>query len=154
MITAKQIMTTNVITFSPDTEIIKAAKILLDNEINGAPVVDQKGRVVGILCRSDLVAQQKQIPLPGLFSVLGGYIPLTSTKQMDKAVLKIAALKVADAMTPDPMTAEPEMGLEAIAGLMVDKNFHTLPVTDKGRLVGIIGMKDVLKTLFQEPPQT
>jgi CBS-domain-containing membrane protein len=151
MITAEHIMTAEVITFSPRTDILKAAHVLLEKEINGAPVVDEKGSVVGILCRSDLVAQQKQIPLPGLFSVLGGYIPLTSTKQMDKEVRKIAALTVADAMTPDPATVEPATPLDEIAGLMVDKGFHTLPVVHHHRLVGIIGKKDVLKTLLQKP---
>jgi CBS-domain-containing membrane protein len=153
MIKAENIMTSDVITFTPGTEILEAARILLEKEINGAPVVDEKGRVVGILCRSDLVAQQKQIPLPGLFSTLGGYIPLTSTKQLDKEVRKIAALTVGDAMTPKPATVQPGTELMAIAGLMVDKGFHTLPVIDQGgRLVGVIGKKDVLKTLLQTPP--
>lgn len=149
MKTAKEIMTTAVITLSPETGIIEAAKLLLEHSINGAPVVDHDGRVVGILCQSDLVAQQKQIPLPSLFTMLGGYISLTSTKHWDKEVRKIAALTVTDAMTPDPVTIAPDTPLDAIAGLMVDKNLHTLPVVENGRLVGIIGKEDVLKTLLK-----
>ena len=149
MITAKAIMTTDVVAFSPETEILKAAKILLDRGINGAPVVDSEGRVVGILCQSDLVAQQKRMPVPTLFTMLGGYISLSSTKQWEKEVRKIAALTVAEAMTRDPITVTPETSLEEIAGLMVDKNFHTLPVVDHHRLVGIIGKEDVLKTFLQ-----
>jgi CBS domain-containing protein len=152
MKTAKEIMTTAVITLAPETGIIEAAKLLLEHGINGAPVVDD-GRVVGILCQSDLVAQQKDIPLPSLFSVLGGYIPLTSTKQWDKEVRKIAALKVADAMTPHPVTLAPDTPLDAIANLMVDKNLHTLPVVENDHLVGIIGMEDVLKTLLKASGQ-
>jgi CBS domain-containing protein len=151
MIIAENIMSTDVITLSPGTDILTAARTLLDNEINGAPVVDEKGRVVGILCRSDLVSQQKRIPLPGLFSTLGGYIPLTSTKQLDKEVAKIVALTVAEAMTRTPVAVKPDTPLETVAGLMVDKGFHTLPVIDQGRLVGIIGKKDVLKTLLRAP---
>ncbi|RJQ65206.1 MAG: CBS domain-containing protein [Desulfobacteraceae bacterium] len=151
MITAKEIMSTQVITLSPQTEIIKAARVLLENGINGAPVVDEDGRLVGILCQSDLVAQQKQVPLPNLFTLLGGYIPLTSTKQLDKEVRKIAALTVSDAMTPDPVTVNPDTRLDTIAALMVDNNFHTLPVLEQGRLVGIIGKEDVLRTLLQSP---
>jgi CBS domain-containing protein len=151
MITAEQIMTKEVITFSPGTEILEAARILMEKEINGAPVVDESGRVVGILCRSDLVAQQKKIPLPGLFSLVGAYIPLTSTKQIDKEVRKIAALTVGEAMTPRPVSVKPQTQLEEIAGLMVDKQLHTLPVIDQDRLVGVIGKKDVLRTLLQTP---
>jgi len=48
----------------------------------------------------------------------------------------------------DPVFVEPDMGIEVVANLMVDKGFHTLPVVDKGRLVGIIGKEDILKTLM------
>ena len=57
MTTAKDIMTTEVITLTPETDIVQAAKVLLDNGINGAPVVDGQGRLTGILCQSDLVAR-------------------------------------------------------------------------------------------------
>jgi CBS-domain-containing membrane protein len=149
MITAREIMTTDVVTVSPQTEIVKAAKVLLERGINGAPVVNDQSRVVGILCQSDLVAQQKKIPLPTLFTMVGGYIPLSSNKQLEKEIRKIAALTVADAMTPNPVTVTPDTPLEKIAGLMVDKNFHTLPVVEHDRLVGVIGKEDVLKTFTQ-----
>jgi CBS domain-containing protein len=153
MITAKQIMTSDVITLSPETDILKAARLLLDKSINGAPVVDDEGKVLGILCQSDLVAQQKRVPMPSIFTLLDGFISLTSSKQLDKEVRKIAALTVTDAMTSDPVTVGPDTQLETIAGLMVDSSFHTLPVVEDGRLVGIIGKQDVLRTLLQGVPQ-
>ena len=69
MLTAKDIMTTDCITLTPETDIATAAKTLLENKINGAPVIDE-GKVVGILCQSDLVAQQKKITLPSFFTLL------------------------------------------------------------------------------------
>lgn len=151
MITAKDIMSADVITLSPETDIAQAAKTLLDNDINGAPVVDAQGRVLGILCQSDLVVQQKRLPVPTIFTLLDGIIPLTSSRQIEQQVRKIAALTVAEAMTPNPVTIQPDTGLENIATLMVDKHFHTLPVVAQGRLVGIVGKKDVLKTLLYSP---
>jgi len=145
---AKDIMTTDVITVSPETEIAQAAQLLLEKRINGVPVVNAAGKLVGILCQSDLIAQQKSIPIPSLFTLLDGYIPLTLSKRLDKEVAKIAATKVAEAMTPDPMTVEPETDIEKIAALMVEKNFHTLPVVVAGKVVGIVGKEDVLKTLI------
>jgi len=147
MITVQQIMTTDLITLTPETEIIKAAEILLTNRINGAPVVGEGGRLVGILCQSDLVAQQKNLPVPTIFSLLEGYIQLSSRK-IEKQVQKIAALTVAEAMTPDPVTVRPDTGIDAVAALMVDNNFHTLPVVDGEQLVGIVGKEDVLRTLI------
>lgn len=143
---AKDIMTKDVISVSPDLEVTQAAQILLQHSINGLPVV--KGtKLVGILCQSDLIAQQKKLPMPSLFTLLDGIIPLGSTKNFEKALRKMAATTVAEAMTPEPVTVEPETELEEIATLMLDKNFHTIPVTDNGELVGIIGKEDVLKAV-------
>ena len=149
MLKVKDVMTTKVITVTPDTETIEVAKLLIDNRINGMPVVDDKGRVVGIICQSDLIAQQKKLPLPSIFTVLDVVIPITSQKSFEREVQKIVASKVAQAMTPHPITVvNPESTLEEVARLMVDKKLHTLPVMDKGKLVGIIGKEDILRTLL------
>jgi len=97
---------------------------------------------------ADLIAQQKKLPIPTLFTFLDGLIRLTSMKQIEKQVSKIAALTVSEAMTLDPVTVQPDTGLETVASLMVDSNFHTLPVVEDSNLVGIIGKEDVLRTLL------
>ena len=145
----EKIMTTDVITVSPNTEIVKAAKIMMEKRINGLPVVDS-GKLVGILCQSDLIAQQKKFPIPSLFTFLDGYISLTSEKHLEKEVQKIAAATVDQAMTPHPVTVSPTTPIEEIASLMVDRNFHTLPVLVEGKLVGIVGKEDLLKLLLPE----
>ncbi|HNQ85071.1 MAG TPA: CBS domain-containing protein [Deltaproteobacteria bacterium] len=146
---AKDIMTEKVITFSPETGIVEAARVLMENHINGAPVLDGDGRLVGILCRDDLISQQKKLPLPSYFVVLDGIIPLISPKHIEKEVDKIAATIVEHAMTARPVTVTPETSIEDVASLMVDKKIHTIPVVDSGgRLVGIVGKEDVLKTLI------
>jgi len=150
MITAKDIMTREVITISPDTEIAQVAKLLLTKRINGIPVVNDAGELVGILCQSDLIIQQKNIPIPSLFTLLDGFIPLTSSKKLDKEVEKIMATKAEDAMTANPVTVNPDTAIEEIAALMVEKSYHTLPVVDAGKLVGIVGKEDVLRTLIDQ----
>ena len=148
MITAREIMTTDLITVAPNMDIVTAARILLDNRINGAPVVDESGHLLGILCQSDLIAQQKKLPIPTLFTFLDSVIQLTSSKKIQKQVQKIAALKVSDSMTPEPVAVQPDTQIETVAALMVDSNFHTLPVVEGFSLVGIIGKEDVLRTLL------
>ena len=148
MLKVKDIMTTEIITVSPDTEIVKATKLLLENRINGVPVLDETGRLVGILCQSDLIAQQQKLPIPSFFTLLDGLIPLISKKQIDKQVRKIAAVTVAEAMTPNPVTVQPDTNIDEVAALMVDRNFHTIPVVDEGELVGIVGKEDILRTLM------
>lgn len=151
MLKVKDIMTKDIITVTPDTEVVKAAKILLEKRINGLPVVDDSGKLVGILCQSDLIAQQKSIPIPSLFTLLDGFMPLTIMKRIDKEVEKIAAIMVEQAMTPKPVTVDPDTDIEDVARLMVDKNYHTLPVLDGGKVVGIVGKADILKTLLSGP---
>ena len=148
MLKAKDLMTRDILSVTPDTEIVKAAKILLKNRINGMPVIDDSGKLVGILCQSDLVAQQKRIPIPSVFTLLESFVPLTSMKRIDKEVEKIAALSVKQAMTPNPVTVGPETEIEDVAKLMVDNKYHTLPVMEGNEVVGIIGKEDVLKTLL------
>ena len=146
MQTAQDIMTRDVITVTPDTDITQATKILLENRINGLPVVDENRRLVGIVCQSDMIAQQKRIPLPSLFTLLDGYFTLTSSKHFEKEVQKIAATRVAQAMTVAPVTVRPDTSLEEIASLMVEKKLHTLPVVNGKELVGIVGKEDMLRT--------
>ena len=92
MISAKDIMSRDVVTLAAEMDFAAAAKVLLENHFNGAPVVDDRGRLVGILCQSDLVAQQKRLPVPTLFTLLDSFVQLTSTKQLEKQARKIAAL--------------------------------------------------------------
>lgn len=143
-----EIMTREPITVTTETEVLQAAKILLENRINGLPVVDGTGKLVGILCQSDIIAQQKKLPVPSLFSFLDGYISLHSVKGMEKEIRKIAAITVSDAMTRKPVTVGPDSNIETVAALMVDNNFHTLPVVEKGILIGVVGKEDILKTLI------
>ncbi|MGL1862518.1 MAG: CBS domain-containing protein [Pseudodesulfovibrio sp.] len=148
MLTAKDIMSTDCITLAPETDIATAAKTLIDNKINGVPVVDN-GEVVGVLCQADLVAQQKKITLPSFFTLLDGVFPLSSHDELEQEVKKIAALTVADAMTPAPIFITPDTNMEDLATMMANEKLYTLPVLEDGKLVGVVGKEDVLKTLLQ-----
>lgn len=148
MIKAKDIMEKNIITLSPDTEISKAVEILLKNHINGVPVVNADGELMGILCQSDLIFQQKDIPIPPIFAILDSVFPLSSSKSLEDQFQKMAATKVSQAMVKKVATVTPDTSVSEIAGLMVEKHFHTLPVVEGKKLVGIIGKEDVLKTLM------
>ncbi|MHB9097302.1 MAG: CBS domain-containing protein [Syntrophales bacterium] len=148
MLKARDIMTKEVVTVYPETEIVQAANLMLEKHLSGLPVVDREGHLKGIICQSDLMAQQRKIPLPSFFILLDSTIQLTSSQQIENEIKKMAAIKVSEAMTPDPLTVDPDAGLEDIATLMVKHNIHTVPVLDQGWLVGIIGKEDILRTLM------
>ncbi|MGD9826573.1 CBS domain-containing protein [Desulfobacter sp.] len=148
MKTAMDIMEKEVISITPETDITRAVEILLNNHINGVPVVDGDGMLKGILCQSDLIFQQKNISLPPILTFLDGIIPLSSSKKLEQEMKKIAASTVAQAMVVDPVTVTPDTPVSDIAALMVEKHFHTIPVVQDGKVVGIVGKEDVLKTLI------
>jgi len=147
MLTVKNIMKTDIISVTPETEITYATKLLLENHINGLPVIDKNEKLVGIICQSDVIAQQKKIPIPSFFSFLDGFISFSSMKNLEKEVKKISAVTVSEAMTPNPVTVRPDTLIEVVAALMVDSNYHTIPVVEGGKLVGIVGKEDILRTL-------
>lgn len=149
MLKAKDIMTRKVTAVAPETKIAEAARILLENHFNGLPVVDKEGLLRGIICQDDLIVQQKKLPLPTVFTLLDGIIPLSSPGHIEKEVQKMAATTVGEAMTPRVVTIDIETPVEEIATLMVSKNIHTLPVMEKGKLVGIVGKEDILRTLMR-----
>lgn len=154
MLTARDIMEKKVISVSPDTDIPKAIEILLKNHINGVPVIDSNGILQGILCQSDLIFQQKDIPIPPIFMLLDGIFPLSSSKRLNAELEKMAATKVAQAMVKNPISVHPDTPISEIAGLMVEKHFHTIPVIDGDKLVGIIGKEDILKILISPDDET
>jgi CBS-domain-containing membrane protein len=150
MLTAKDIMTADPITLSPNDDVLTAVRLMLEKKINGLPVVDEKGALLGVLCQSDLVARQKTPSTPTFFAILDGFIPLGSQDAFERDLQKIAAATVGEAMTPGAISIGPDTPLETIANYMVDGKLYTLPVVDKGKVVGIVGKEDVLRTLLKE----
>jgi len=149
MLKAIDIMTPDPVTLSPDTDIRSAVALLIDRKINGAPVVDASGKLVGVLCQSDLVAQQKQVTMPSLFSMLDGFIALSNREDFEREIQKIAASKVSQAMTANPKAVTPQTPIDEIATVMVNEKLYTLPVVEGGKLVGVVGKEDILRTLLE-----
>ncbi|MEW5772643.1 MAG: CBS domain-containing protein [Thermodesulfobacteriota bacterium] len=148
MLKAQDIMTRDPLVLRPDDDIAAAARLMVERSINGLPVVDESGKLVGVITQSDLVAQQKTLRLPSVFTLFDGFVPLGSMDSLETEFKKITAMTVADAMTRDPATVGLDTPLDQIAALMVDRQYHTLPVVDSGRLVGVVGKEDVIRTLI------
>lgn len=146
---ARDIMTPDPITISPDAGVGEAVKILLEKHFNGLPVVDESGTLIGVICQSDLVAQQKQLDMPSLFTLFDGFIPMSSLKKTEADLQKITALTVEQAMTKKPVFVKPDASLEELATLMVRAKYYSLPVVENDRVIGIVGKEDILRTVVQ-----
>jgi len=75
MLKAKDIMTRDPVSVTPETDIADAARLLLEKKINGVPVVNDQGVLEGIITQSDLISLQKRFSLPSVFTLLDGFIP-------------------------------------------------------------------------------
>ncbi|MEZ0575387.1 CBS domain-containing protein [Halodesulfovibrio aestuarii] len=155
MLTAYDLMTQNPQTIAPEDDVVTAARIMLDKRYNGLPVVEADGTLIGIICQSDLINQHKRLNVPSFFTVLDGLIPLGFSSNTDAEIRKISASTVAEAMTPAPASVTEETPIDEIATLMVDNKYHSLPVVKNGKLVGIVGKEDILRTLLpkEEPKE-
>lgn len=138
-----EVMRREVVTVGPDSPVTEVVKLLLDKDFTAVPVVDDEGRVAGMVSDSDLLAR-------------GGVKVALSLKrasdpdfveELHKSLIE-PGRKVFEVMTREVATVAPEMVLGKAAKLMVEKRLKRLPVVDKdGKLVGILGRLDILNTI-------
>lgn len=146
MLNASDIMTTNVITVKKETPLSELAEILTKNNINGVPVVDDEGLLIGIICESDLIRKDKKLHIPTVVALFDAVFYLESSKKMEKEIQQFSATTVEDLFTRKVVTVDEKTPIDEIATLMTQEKFYTLPVMDGKRLVGIVGKGDVIRT--------
>ncbi|MCF6290862.1 MAG: CBS domain-containing protein [Desulfobacterales bacterium] len=149
MLTAKDIMTPDPITVSPDMPVRKLADLLWKNRISGAPVVDADNTLLGVVTESDLIDQTKKVHIPTMISFLDSVILLESQKKMKKELTKMAGSQVRDICSQELVSVGDNTPLDEIATIMAEKNIHTLPVVADSHLVGVIGKSDIIRTLAE-----
>ena len=148
MTTVAEVMTTEVITVTLDTSLRELAKILEENQINGVPVVDDENSLIGVVCESDLISKDTPLHIPTVFVILDSFIPLENPFRLQKEFKRLTATKVSDVYSSPATTLEPGADLQQAARLMVEKKFYTIPVVSGGKLVGILGKRDVIRSLY------
>ncbi len=147
MLNASDIMTTDVITVKKDTSLKDLAKILYKNHINGVPVVDDDGLLLGIICESDLIRKDKKLHIPTVVAIFDAVIYLESPKSIEKEFKRISATTVEDLYTKKTITVDERTPIDEIATIMTKKKIYTIPVMDGDLMVGVIGKADLLRTI-------
>ncbi|MEM5874969.1 MAG: CBS domain-containing protein [Candidatus Aenigmatarchaeota archaeon] len=150
----KECMTTRVITISPDSEILDAVKLMVENNISGLIVLDKNNKVVGVISESDIVnALKSSFPEISITSNISLSLLLLLKRGLEAYMeaKKLAKLKVKDLMTKKVFSVKPEDTIEEAARIMSEKDVKRLPVIDENNnLVGIISRSDILKALMKE----
>ncbi len=146
MLNASDIMTTDVITVKKEAPLAELAEILYKNHINGVPVLDDEGLLIGIICESDLIRKNKKLHIPTVVALFDAVFYLESSKKMEKEIQQFSATTVEDLFTREVVTVDEKTPIDEIATLMTQEKFYTIPVMDGNRLVGIVGKGDVIRT--------
>ena len=147
MLTAKGIMTSDVITVLMTTTVKELAEILWKNRISGAPVLDDDGKVISVVTENDLIDQSKKVHIPTMISLLDSVIFLESSKKTEAEIKKMAGNTVQDICSKELVAVSEETRLDQIATIMAEKKVHTLPVIQDDRLTGVIGKSDIIRSM-------
>jgi CBS domain-containing protein len=145
-------MSTEVVSFRPDENVRDAMRRLVQTDVDGGPVVDAEGRVVGVLSTSDLIVKEAELHFPTVFNFLGVDVQWPSFKHrhLDDDIAKALGATVGEVMDGEPVVVAPTATLETAATLMHDEDVSRLPVVDGGRLVGLLSRNDVLRAVLAD----
>ena len=143
----REVMTTKVITLTPDQSFAVAADTLADNKIGAVPVVDTAGKVVGVLRDEDLIVSESNLHAPTWLAVMGAEFPLPGeSKKFESELRRMTAATVDQLMATDGPTCGPDDTLGTVAAAMHDNDITHMPVVDSdGKLVGIISRGDLVR---------
>ena len=151
MLTAQDIMTSNVITVRKDMSVKELAQLLSDKKISGVPVVDDKDNLIGIVTENDLIDQTKKIHIPTVMALFDSFVFLENPDRLEKDLKKMSASTVGDICSSKVITAKTDTPVDELATTMSEKKVHTLPILDnEGNMVGVIGKSDIIRTLAQK----
>ncbi|MEC4686283.1 MAG: CBS domain-containing protein [Nitrospirota bacterium] len=147
---ARDIMNRKVITVRPDTSVEELGRLFIEKNISGAPVIDENGNLYGIVTENDLISKEKRFHIPTIIRIFDAIIPLQSDAAVEREIKKMAATTVGDICTREVITVDEDATINDIATIMTGKKIHLLPVLKEGKLVGIIGKKDVIRAIAGE----
>lgn len=147
----KDIMTKEIITVREEDTVEKCANLLITHGLSGLPVVDDRGKIKGMLTEGDLIRRASRVKGPAVLEVLGGLIYLESPKKFIDDLKKSMGNLARDIMTGDVITVDQDKEIEDAATLLVQEKIKRLPVVDKeGNLIGIVSRKDIMNHLFSK----
>lgn len=147
MLTARDIMTTDVVSVTTGTSLKELARTFIETRYSNLPVLDDAGRLVGVISETDLVEQQKPMHIPTVVSLFDWVFTFGREKRFQEEVDRVTAATVGDLCTREPLTCTPVTPISEIAGLMSEHRIHLVPVVDQDRLVGVVARLDLIRAM-------
>ncbi len=139
-----EIMTSSVRTVAPDTKLIDVVSVMCLYRISGLPVVEEDSTLAGFIAEKDVLHKL----FPSLEDLMDGYASIDLDLMMSQ-YKSIVSMSVSDLMIGSVITVQPDMHILRAAAIMVSNKFRRIPVSESGRLVGVVSLGDVHKAIFQ-----
>jgi len=147
-----EIMTQQVTTITEDTPLHEVARLMLEKGIGGVPVVNEWGRLIGIVTESDFTATEKCLPFsmfraPQLFGTWLG----NDAEQMYEGARNIPVREIMNTSVITVTESEP---VEAVLDLILEHDINRIPVVKDQKPVGIVARRDLLRIMQREGAKT
>jgi CBS domain-containing protein len=156
-IRARDIMQTQVVTISSAASLLDAHRLFAEEEIGGAPVVDDDGRVVGVVSATDLVRAVEEerdtaVAQPNYYRDLEEFSGPDWGSRMEDFQDRLAERTVGEVMSTGAIVVAPDATAAEIARTLRQHRVHRVLVAEGDRLVGIVTAFDLVALLEKEPP--
>ena len=144
---ARDVMVSPVITVKPSSSVREVAKTFLERRISAVPVVDDQGKLVGIVSEGDLMHRTEAGTERKRSWWLQG---LTGDETLAAEYVKSHARKVADVMTRRVITASPDSPLHEIASLLENNSIKRVPIVKDGQVIGIVSRANLIQAVASD----
>ncbi len=143
----KELMTTQVITVGPSATIQQVADVIHHYHFTGVPVVDERGRLLGVIMERDFITADSKLYLPTYIKMLEDLdFVQNDKKHLSKEAQAVISATAADVMNSNIVTASPNDTIEHLAELFATKRVNPIPVVDaEFKLAGVISRSDLIK---------
>jgi CBS domain-containing protein len=144
----RELMTQPVHVVTPDASLEAAARSMLDHEVAALPVVDETGRMIGILTTSDFTAKGAGIPFSVFEApqVLGRWLGREGLESIYEAA---RTRQVGEVMTRTPLTVPDTATVDEAVRVMLSGQVHHVVAVREGRPVGMVSRRDLLRLLLR-----
>lgn len=155
----RDVMAKDPITLKPTASLREAAITLADESVGGCPVVDDRGKIIGMLSEVDILealkTQHKELRMlmPPEITFGISFVEIIKEREALAAFKEVENRLVQDVMTKEVHAVSPDDALERPIRLMVQHKIHRIPVVEGDRLVGIVTRGDVLRGFFRHTGQ-
>lgn len=150
--TARDVMQSHLVTVSPESPLIEVHRLFVDEEIGGAPVVDDEGRLVGVISSMDLLrAVEEEYDSAAVEqNYFRDFLEFSGpdwTRSPEDFQDRLAEERVEDRMTRSPATVAPETPIAEVAARMRQSRIHRVFVVEDGVLRGLLSTFDLMALL-------